>query len=93
VSLLVQPINCTLKASGKSSTDAMIDVLRTAFEAKGATVAETIRVAALNIKAGVTSDEGEGDEWPQVRESILAADILILGTPIWRARRAVSRSA
>jgi multimeric flavodoxin WrbA len=83
VSLLVQPINCTLKASGDSSTDAMITVVKTAFEAKGATVAETIRVAALDIKPGVTSDEGDGDEWPGVRSKILAADIFILGTPIW----------
>lgn len=81
--MLVQPINCTLKASGESSTDAMIAVLKAAFEEKGATVAETVRAAALNIKPGVTSNEGEGDDWPQVREKILAADILLLGTPIW----------
>lgn len=81
----VQPLNCTLKgdASEPSSTDAMIAVLKQAFEDKGAQVADTIRIASLNIKPGVTSDEGEGDEWPGVREKILAADILILGTPIW----------
>ena len=81
--LIVQPLNCTLKAQGESSTDAMIAVMAEAFEAKGAHVAETIRIAALDIKAGVTSDEGDGDEWPRVREKILAADILLLGTPIW----------
>jgi multimeric flavodoxin WrbA len=81
--MLVQPINCTLKAAGESSTDAMISLLKAEFEAKGATVAATIRAAALDIKPGVTSDEGGGDEWPEVREKILAADILILGTPIW----------
>lgn len=32
---------------------------------------------------GVTSDEGEGDAWPEIRRRILAADILILGTPVW----------
>ncbi|MDX3901306.1 MAG: NAD(P)H-dependent oxidoreductase [Sphingobium sp.] len=81
----VQPLNCTLKgdASEPSSTDAMIAVLKQAFEARGAQVADTIRIAALDIKPGVTSDEGDGDEWPGVREKILAADILILGTPIW----------
>lgn len=81
--MLVQPINCTLKPKGDSSTDAMIAVLKAAFEEKGTTVAETVRIAALDIKPGVTSDEGDGDQWPQVREKILAADILILGTPIW----------
>lgn len=83
MSIVVQPINCTLKASGASSTDAMIAVLKSAFESKGATVADTIRAAALDIKPGVTSDEGDGDAWPQVRDKILAADILLLGTPIW----------
>ena len=26
---------------------------------------------------------GDGDEWPQILEKILAADILIIGTSIW----------
>ena len=34
------------------------------------------------MKPGVTSDEGEGDDWPGWRR-ILEADILIFGTPIW----------
>jgi len=81
--LVVQPINCTLKASGESSTDAMIAVLAKEFEARGVSVAETVRAAAFDIRPGVTSDEGDGDDWPHIREKILAADILILGTPIW----------
>ena len=28
-------------------------------------------------------DEGDGDEWPFIRETILAADIVVLVTPIW----------
>ncbi len=40
-------------------------------------------MAALAIKPGVTSDEGEGDDWPQLRAKILAHDILIFGGPIW----------
>jgi multimeric flavodoxin WrbA len=40
-------------------------------------------LADLNIKPGVTSDEGEGDEWPAVRAKVLKADILLMGTPIW----------
>ena len=76
-------LNCTLKAKGSSSTDAMIKVLAEAFSKHGVTVSETIRIAALNVKTGVTSDEGDGDDWPKVREKILAADILIFGTPIW----------
>lgn len=76
-------LNCTLKAEGESSTDAMIKVLAEAFAGVGAEVTETVRVAALDVKPGVTSDEGEGDDWPALRKKILAHDILILGGPIW----------
>ena len=44
---------------------------------------ETIRIADHDVKPGVTSDEGEGDAWPDIRGKILDADILIFGTPIW----------
>ena len=78
-------LNCTLKAdpSETSSTDAMIAVLAKAFRDKDVEISETVRVAALNIKPGVTSDEGEGDDWPALRAKILAHDILIFGGPIW----------
>ncbi|HEY4028823.1 MAG TPA: flavodoxin family protein [Caulobacteraceae bacterium] len=81
--ILAQPINCTLKSEGASSTDAMIDLLAKAFREQSVEVAETIRVAAHNILPGVSSDEGQGDDWPRLRQQILAADILIFGTPIW----------
>ena len=83
--LRAQPINCTLKAdaSSESSTDIMIGLLATAFDKCDVAVAETIRIAAHNVPPGVTSDEGAGDDWPTIRERILAADILIFGTPIW----------
>ena len=76
-------LNCTLKAEGESSTDAMIGVLRDTFAEYEVTLAETIRIAAHDVKTGVTSDEGDGDGWPAIRAKVLAADILILGTPIW----------
>ncbi|MBT0667601.1 flavodoxin family protein [Novosphingobium profundi] len=79
------PLNCTLKANPleSSSTDAMLAVVSEAFRAKDVAVSEAVRVAALNIKPGVTSDEGEGDNWPALRTKMLAHDILILGGPIW----------
>lgn len=76
-------INCTLKPDGESSTDAMIDVLAKAFGKHGVTISETIRIAAHDVKPGVTSDEGDGDEWPGIRKKILAADILVFGGPVW----------
>ena len=79
------PINCTLKPSSgeASSTDAMIAVLSAALEKQDVTVAETLRMTDYNILPGVTSDEGEGDDWPQLRKKILAHDILVFGGPIW----------
>lgn len=85
MALTALALNCTLKAdeTEKSSTDAMIAVLEKAFADHDVTIAETIRIAAHDVKPGVTSDEGDGDAWPAIREKILAHDILILGGPIW----------
>ena len=78
-------LNCSLKKSGggPSSTDAMIGVLAEAFAKEDAQIAETLRIADFSVPPGVTSDEGEGDEWPVLREKILAHDILVFGGPIW----------
>src|SRR3569623_644553 len=92
-------LNCTLKPEGESSTDAMIAVVKEAFAKADVEVTETVRVAALNIKPGVTSDEGDGDDWPALREKILAHDILLFGGPIWMgqvgsiAKRVLARMA
>ena len=78
-------INCSLKKSGgePSSTDAMISLLGSALGRHGVDFADTIRVADFNVLPGVTSDEGDGDDWPGLRHRILDRDILIFGTPIW----------
>ena len=78
-------INCTLKRSGSepSSTDKMIGIIAGELEKRGVEVRETIRIADNDIKPGVTSDEGDGDAWPNICRRILDCDILIFGTPIW----------
>lgn len=83
-------INCTLKTSAKSaetgessSTDRMIAVLADAFRSHDVELTQTLRIADYNVLPGVTSDEGEGDDWPRLRETILAHDILVFGGPIW----------
>ena len=76
-------LNCTLKAEGDSSTDKMIALIAGELAKHDVRLAETIRVAAHDVKPGVSSDEGEGDAWPGIRAKIVAADILIIGTPIW----------
>jgi multimeric flavodoxin WrbA len=78
-------INCTLKTNPDeaSSGDAMIAVLKQAFAERQVDLTEAVRVASLNILPGVNSDEGDGDDWPALREKILAHDILIFAGPIW----------
>ena len=78
-------INCTLKHSGgePSSTDKMIGLIAGELKKRGVEVRDTIWIADHDIKPGVTSDEGPGDAWPDIRRKILACDILIFGTPIW----------
>lgn len=78
-------INCSLKKTGgeASSTDTMIAVLKEKFADQDVEVTETLRIADYNVVPGVTSDEGDGDDWPELREKILAHDILIFGGPIW----------
>lgn len=43
----------------------------------------SLRVVDHNVMPGVQIDMGEGDAWPGIRDRILAADILVLATPIW----------
>jgi multimeric flavodoxin WrbA len=77
-------LNCTLKRGpGESSTDILLGEVVAELRKGGVEVDEVVRVADLDIKPGVTSDEGDGDEWPALRARILAGDILVLGTPIW----------
>src|SRR5207244_3118918 len=76
-------LNCTLKKSpAESNTQALMDHVIEILEGLDVEC-ETVRVVDHNIPFGVSSDEGEGDDWPAILEKILAADILIIGTPIW----------
>jgi multimeric flavodoxin WrbA len=43
----------------------------------------SLRVVDHNVMPGVQVDMGDGDAWPDIRDRILAADILVLATPIW----------
>jgi Multimeric flavodoxin WrbA len=95
VTLKAIAINCTLKRSGgePSSTDKMIKLLTGELQKHDVEVTETVRIADHDIKPGVTSDEGPGDAWPDIRRRILDCDILIFGTPIWLGQPPASPSA
>ena len=79
-------LNCSLKSgNGKetSSTDRMIGLLVAELAKRGVDHRGTVRVVDHEVKPGVTSDEGPGDDWPELRRRILETDILIFGTPVW----------
>jgi multimeric flavodoxin WrbA len=78
-------LNCSLKKSAgePSSTDRMIGLLVSDLARRGVEFTGTIRVADHDVKPGVTSDEGAGDAWPDLRRRILDCDLLIFGTPVW----------
>jgi multimeric flavodoxin WrbA len=76
-------LNCTLKDDGsRSSTDVLLDQIEAEL-AKLDVDMPRARVADLEVRPGVSADEGEGDDWPQLRRQILDADIFVLATPIW----------
>jgi multimeric flavodoxin WrbA len=76
-------LNCTLKPSpSRSNTDSLADVVVDALEKEQVEVTR-VRLADLTIKPGVTSDEGDGDEWPGIHEQLLGCEILVVATPTW----------
>ncbi len=79
-------LNCTLKPSpAESNSEALARVVATALEERGVAV-EFHRVVDHDVRPGVSSDEGDGDGWPRLRERILAAEILVVATPTWLGR-------
>ncbi|MEO8778359.1 MAG: NAD(P)H-dependent oxidoreductase [Rhodanobacter sp.] len=76
-------VSCTLKHGPKeSSSQKLLDQLLRALH-KHDVDTSWVRAVDHDIKPGVKADEGEGDAWPLLRDKILAADILVLATPIW----------
>lgn len=88
---------CTLTPSpDESSSDKLAHDLDTEFQ-KYSVQNEFIRVVDHDIKPGVKTDMGNGDEWPAIRQKMLEADIFIIATPTWvgqmssEALRAIER--
>lgn len=76
-------INCTLKPSpAESSTDVLGQQVLDALAEHGVS-GDSIRAVDHDIRPGVQTDMGDGDQWPSLRERVLAADILVFATPTW----------
>jgi multimeric flavodoxin WrbA len=80
-------INCTLKRSPEVSHTAGLMGVSTAIMRKHGVQVDEIRAVDHEIAPGVYPDMTEKgwevDEWPALAERVLAADILVVGTPIW----------
>lgn len=78
-------LTCSLRKTGSdepSSSDKLTDDYFKALSKHGVEGVR-LRAADHDIFPGVSSDEGQGDEWPKLRDKILAADIFVLALPIW----------
>lgn len=76
-------LNCTLKKSPEvSNTEALIRKVAGLMAPLGVE-SEIVRVVDYTVPFGVASDMGDGDEWPLIYEKLKAADIIVIGTPIW----------
>jgi multimeric flavodoxin WrbA len=79
-------INCSIKKDkSKSHTQLLMDKVAGIMTAEGVTV-EQVYALDHTIAFGMIEDgatEGLADDWPQIQQKILEADILVIGSPIW----------
>ena len=83
MSLTAVGLNCTLKSgNAPSSTQRMLDQVLEALRQHDVRTGSA-RVVDFDVKPGVRADEGDGDQWPELRTRIMDAQILVIATPIW----------
>jgi len=80
-------VNCTLKPSPElSHTEGLMRVSMAIMERNGVD-ADYIRAVDHDLAPGTWPDMREhgaaSDEWPELYERVQAADILVIGSPIW----------
>ncbi|MDT8369748.1 MAG: flavodoxin family protein [Longimicrobiales bacterium] len=84
-------VNCTLKRSPTPShTDLLLQVPAQIMRKEGVEVDEARAVdfeLAPGVQPDMTEEGFERDDWPGLWKRVDAADILILGSPIWLGER------
>jgi multimeric flavodoxin WrbA len=79
-------LNCTLKKSPETSnTDLLAKVVVDELESRQVKVA-SFRLVDHSVPPGVVTDLGDGDDWPQIHDALLDAEILVVATPTWVGR-------
>ena len=74
---------CTLKPAPAASSSELMASQLLAELAKHDVSGTSLRVVDFDVRPGVETDMGAGDEWPAIRSRVLGADILVLVTPTW----------
>ena len=83
MSLRALALNCTLNPSpAPSSTEVLAQQVLDALSEHDV-ASSMVRVVDHDIRPGVMADMGNGDQWPVIREQVLASDILVVATPTW----------
>lgn len=80
-------LNCTLKPSPRHSHTEDLMNNSTAILAENGVSVEMLRPVDYTLPPGVSpnmAEEGyDTDDWPQIQQKVLDADILVIGSPIW----------
>lgn len=76
-------LGCSLKRSTQPSSSELLGREVLAALADHDVTGEVVRVVDHDVRFGVSTDEGDGDAWPAIRQKMLAAQILVIATPIW----------
>ncbi|MEU2117535.1 NAD(P)H-dependent oxidoreductase [Streptomyces sp. NPDC016459] len=74
---------CTLSPSPAASSSQLLAEQTMAALSEHGVSGKIIRLADHDVRPGVKTDMGDGDAWPEIRDTILGCDILVLSTPIW----------
>ncbi len=73
----------SLKSSAEPSSSELLGRQVLDALAEHGVTGTVVRLADHDVRPGVEVDMGPGDAWPTIRGQILAADILVMATPIW----------
>ncbi|MDX1771347.1 MAG: flavodoxin family protein, partial [Planococcaceae bacterium] len=76
-------LNASLKSTEEpSNTEVLMNKIQSHYKELNVD-SEIIRLADYKIALGVEENMGEGDEWPKIFQKVMAANIVIIGTPLW----------
>ncbi|RYY41088.1 MAG: flavodoxin, partial [Actinomycetales bacterium] len=83
MTLTALALNCTLKPGDAPSSSALMAQQFLDALAEHDVTGSMVRVVDHDVRPGVETNMGDGDQWPTIRQQVLDADILVVVTPTW----------